>query len=73
MQLIRKSKYFVGLYAHKDTKLQFVVKEIPHSASTLEVLAKLDAMRSENLANLMGVCSFRSQFGWQHNSRVKTE
>lgn len=70
--MIRRSKYFVGLYEHKDTKLQFVVKEVPYSAATLEVLGRLKGMRSENLASVMGVCAFRSQFGWQPNSRVKT-
>ena len=63
----------MGLYAHKDTKLQFVVKEVPNSVATLEVLARLKGMRSENLASVMGVCSFRSQFGWQPNARVRTE
>jgi hypothetical protein len=70
-QLISRSKYFVGLYEHIETKMAVIVKEIPYSERSMEVLKHVQKIKSNNLATLLGLCLYRAEVGWTEGQRLK--
>jgi hypothetical protein len=71
--LISRSKYFVGAYEHLETKMAVVVKEIPYSERSLDVLKRVQKIKSNNLATLLGLCLYRAEVGWAEGQRLKVE
>ena len=64
-QLISRSKHFVGLFLHLETKLPFVVKELPYNPKTVETLTHVHMLKDSAIATIQGACLFRAKIGWQ--------
>jgi hypothetical protein len=63
----------VGLFEQKETKVDFIVKEIPYHERRIEILRKIEKMKGSNFAPLLGLCLYRARIGWLEHSRVKAE
>jgi hypothetical protein len=48
-----------------------IVKEIPYSERSMEVLKHVQKIKSNNLATLLGLCLYRAEVGWTEGQRLK--
>ena len=51
----------MGSYIHRETKLQYVVKEIPYDEQKIQLLRKLDKIGHNNITPLLGVSLHKSR------------
>lgn len=63
----------MGAYEHIDTKIALIVKEIPYSEKSLDVLRKVNKMKNSSIAPLLGACLYRAEVGWTEAVRAKGE
>ena len=61
----------MGLYEHIETKMAVIVKEIPYSERSMEVLKHVQKIKSNNFATLLGLCFYRAEVGWTEGQRLK--
>ena len=69
VQLISHSKYPVVCVVHCETKLQFILKQIPYSDTTLAILRRLHALKSDHLPTIHGACLCLKRTGWKADPR----
>lgn len=73
IQLLSRSKYIVGIYSHKETKINYVIKEVPYSDQLVQILKRIDRIKHNNITPLLGVSFYRSKTGWSEGQRLKNE
>jgi serine/threonine protein kinase len=50
-----------------------IIKEIPYSERSLDVLKRVQKIKCNNLSGLLGLCLYRAEIGWAESQRLKVE